>query len=100
MRSLAAWAGVVFLFVGSAIAAEGGAVTVHKRWRAEDSTQRWIVKESAEAWQPNETAIIVCDMWDSHHCLNAVRRCVEVAPRMNEVLKSARGKGMLIIHAP
>ena len=34
---------------------------------------------------PQPDAIIVCDMWDSHHCLNAVRRCVEVAPRMNRV---------------
>ena len=39
-------------------------------------------------------------MWDSHHCLNAVRRCVEIAPRMNEVLEKAREQGVLIIHAP
>ena len=39
-------------------------------------------------------------MWDSHHCLNAVRRVVEMAPRMNDVLKNARDRGVLIIHAP
>ncbi|HYT91542.1 MAG TPA: ThuA domain-containing protein, partial [Gemmataceae bacterium] len=39
-------------------------------------------------------------MWDSHHSLNAVRRVVEIAPRMNQVLEKARGLGMLIIHAP
>ncbi|GIS57958.1 MAG: hypothetical protein CM1200mP2_01830 [Planctomycetaceae bacterium] len=22
-------------------------------------------------WQPKQTAVIVCDMWDLHHCLNA-----------------------------
>ena len=27
-----------------------------------------------ETWEPKKTAIIVCDMWDAHHCLNAVRR--------------------------
>src|SRR6266545_4111339 len=51
-------------------------------------------------WNPKQTAVIVCDMWDSHHSLNAVRRVVEIAPRMNQVLEKARGLGMLIIHAP
>jgi nicotinamidase-related amidase len=53
-----------------------------------------------EAWQPRETAIIVCDMWDLHHCLNAVRRETEFAPRLEQVLKSARERGVTIIHAP
>lgn len=53
-----------------------------------------------ETWKPAETAIIVCDMWDAHHCLNAVRRVTEIAPRMNEVLEKARSHGVLIIHAP
>jgi nicotinamidase-related amidase/type 1 glutamine amidotransferase len=39
-------------------------------------------------------------MWDSHHCLNAVRRVVEMAPRMNAVLEAARKQGVTIIHAP
>ncbi|MCH8042677.1 MAG: ThuA domain-containing protein [Planctomycetes bacterium] len=51
-------------------------------------------------WNPRETAVVVCDMWDSHHCLNAVRRVTEMAPRMNQVLNIARDRGALIIHAP
>jgi nicotinamidase-related amidase/type 1 glutamine amidotransferase len=51
-------------------------------------------------WDPKQTAIIVCDMWDSHHCYNAVKRVTEIAPRMNLVLEKARGQGSLIIHAP
>jgi type 1 glutamine amidotransferase/nicotinamidase-related amidase len=39
-------------------------------------------------------------MWDLHHCLNATNRVAELAPRMNEVLKAARSRGVLIIHAP
>src|SRR5947199_5623274 len=74
-------------------------LTVHKRSRTE-SGSGYVVREATETWQPSQTAIIVCDMWDSHHCLNAVRRCVEMAPRMNEVLKKARDHGVLIIHAP
>lgn len=53
-----------------------------------------------EQWVPSRTAIIVCDMWDLHHCKNAVTRETEMAPRMNEVLEKARGQGVLIIHAP
>lgn len=53
-----------------------------------------------EQWLPSRTAIIVCDMWDLHHCKNAVTREVEMAPRMNEVLEKARKDGVLIIHAP
>lgn len=53
-----------------------------------------------EQWLPSRTAIIVCDMWDLHHCKNAVTREVEMAPRMDEVLEKARAAGVLILHAP
>ena len=46
----------------------------------------------SETWEPKETAIIVCDMWDLHHCKNAVLRITEMAPRMNAVLEE-RGLG-------
>jgi lysophospholipase L1-like esterase/nicotinamidase-related amidase len=54
----------------------------------------------AETWLPSRTAVIVCDMWDLHHCKNAVIREAEMAPRMNAVLETARAAGVLIIHAP
>ena len=44
--------------------------------------------------------MIVCDVWDLHHCLNAVRRLEQFAPRLNEVLAEARRRGCTIIHAP
>lgn len=53
-----------------------------------------------ETWSAKETAVIVCDVWDAHHCLNAVRRMEEFAPRMNDVLKEARKRGATIIHSP
>jgi nicotinamidase-related amidase len=52
------------------------------------------------AWQPKETVIIVCDMWDQHHCPTAVKRVRELAPRINAVLEKARGLGVFVIHAP
>jgi nicotinamidase-related amidase len=39
-------------------------------------------------------------MWEAHHCVSAMRRVVEMAPRMNEVLTSLRTEGALIVHAP
>ena len=64
----------------------------------ENGSFRTVTKE--QLWPADKTAIIVCDMWDAHHCLNAVRREEEMVPRMNEVLEKARGRGVFIIHAP
>ena len=58
------------------------------------------VRFQQQEWQGTKSAVIVCDMWDSHHCKNAVDRVTEMAPRMNNVLKTARALGALIIHAP
>src|SRR5260370_15204237 len=69
------------------------------RSRADDNgTFRVVTK--GQQWPAHKSAIIVCDMWDAHHCLNAVRREEEMVPRMNEVLEKARDQGVIIIHAP
>src|SRR5262249_26152298 len=88
-----------FLFALTITSAVTADITVQKRSRVENAGS-WTTKETTENWPPKNTAILVCDVWDSRHCLNAVRRCVEMAPRMNEVLKKARDQGVLIIHAP
>jgi type 1 glutamine amidotransferase/nicotinamidase-related amidase len=97
------WAvGLIVLLAPPALSAEGPAgdtITVHKRSRAEEGGA-FVVREVVEKWEPKQTAIIVCDMWDAHPCLNAVRRAEEMAPRMNQVLENARQRGALIIHAP
>ncbi|MEX2214141.1 MAG: ThuA domain-containing protein [Phycisphaeraceae bacterium] len=84
----------------SGIAADS--LTVTKRSRVESKTEAgtFDVITKAETWNPKESVIIVCDVWDAHHCLNAVRRVEEMAPRMNQVIEKARGQGFLIIHAP
>jgi nicotinamidase-related amidase len=53
-----------------------------------------------QSWNPAQTAVIICDTWDLHHCQNAVRRLEEFAPRINELAKRARAEGAVIIHAP
>lgn len=89
-------------WAGAATAADppqDGLIAVEKRSRTQRDGQ-FVVEQKAERWKPAETAIIVCDVWDSHHCLNAVRRVEELAPRMNQVLEAARRRGVLIVHAP
>ena len=86
-----------------ALSALGGeTLTLHTRTRAPsvggESSSRLV--ESQAQWDPAHTAVVVCDMWDKHHCPDATERVGEMAPRMNEVLKAARGKGMFIIHCP
>jgi nicotinamidase-related amidase len=51
-------------------------------------------------WDPARAAVIICDMWDDHHCVSAAARVAEMAPRMNEVVEGLRTQGALIIHAP
>lgn len=46
------------------------------------------------------TALILCDVWDLHHCRNATDRVKEVAPQIDQVARYLRQQGCLIIHAP
>jgi nicotinamidase-related amidase/type 1 glutamine amidotransferase len=82
--------------------AKAGKLVLTERLRVPSATDKGVyevVTKKAE-WDPKRTAVIVCDMWDTHHSLNAVRRVQEIAPRMNRVLEKARGLGAMIIHAP
>ena len=61
---------------------------------------QWQVENIRETWKPEETAIIICDMWDEHWCQTASARVAEIAPKMNEVVRKARALGVTIVHAP
>jgi nicotinamidase-related amidase len=74
--------------------------TLQKRVETKPGSGEFRVTSTAEKWNPRQTAIIVCDMWDLHHCKNAVTREGELAPRMNDLLEKARAQGVFIIHAP
>lgn len=75
-------------------------LTLQSQSETSAGSGRFHIKTRPEKWKPEETAIIVCDVWDLHHCLNAVRRLEEFAPRLNAVLKEARSRGVTIIHSP
>ncbi|HVW36905.1 MAG TPA: hypothetical protein VHB99_06355, partial [Pirellulales bacterium] len=69
---------------------------LHLRSRVETAagSGQFQVSASETEWDPAKTAIIVCDMWDRHWCRGATERVAEMAPRMNEVLKAARRRGV------
>lgn len=96
----------LFAFVVSAATglrtSDAGDLQLQLRYRQETSagSGRHHTLVRNETWKPTETALIVCDVWDSHHCLNAVRRVEEFAPRLNEVLKRLRQQHVTVIHAP
>src|SRR5207248_5348389 len=58
------------------------------------------VTESTLRWDVAQTAIIICDMWDAHTCSLSAQRVAALAPRMNQVVNTARSLGVMIIHAP
>src|SRR5438094_877251 len=105
-RSLLALAALLLAGLSTNGAAEekvtkGEKLKVTLRYRvAGKDPEKYEVVTAGYYWMPSQTAVIVCDMWDTHHCLNAVRRVDELGPRMNQVLEKARNQGVFIIHAP
>jgi len=91
---------VTGLFFVEASFADDLALQLQYQTETDTSSGRYHRLVRQETWQPEETAVIVCDMWDLHHCLNAVRRVEEFAPRLNELLAEARRLGVTIIHSP
>jgi hypothetical protein len=100
-RTVAAVAMAAVLAPGPEARAFDGEEKMDLRLRSRvEADGKFRLIETPATWASKETAIIVCDMWDLHHCLNAVRREGEMAPVMERVLKAAREKGVTIIHAP
>jgi len=66
----------------------------------ENSERNYQVSTKNQSWKASQTAVIICDMWDSHHCYRAVQRQAQMVPRMEKVLNQLRSKGVTLIHAP
>ncbi|HXT60479.1 MAG TPA: isochorismatase family protein [Pirellulales bacterium] len=107
LRILPALAGLVMACLpapgaNSSFARAAEPLRLHLRGRAPVTANgdQFQVAASEVEWDPAKTAIIVCDMWNQHWCRGATERVAEMAPRMNEVLKAARSRGVLVIHCP
>ena len=88
------------LLLPLALAAETLSLPARSRAETSPGSGEWRSTEKSLQWNAAKTAIVVCDMWDRHWCPSATERVAEMAPRMNEVLKAARAKGVFIIHCP
>lgn len=75
-------------------------LTTRTRILADSQKQSFDVVDSIQVWKENETAVIVCDMWDKHWCPSATARVAELAPEMDNLITIMRNKGLKIVHAP
>lgn len=97
---LAVCCGLLTSVAGAAEPSGSLAVSLRDRIETGPGSGRHHIRTTPETWVPAETAIILCDVWDAHHCLRAVQRGTELAPRLNEVVEELRRRGATVIHAP
>ena len=96
LPACAAW----FLLPTSA-ADDASTLKLNLRSRVKPAGQgEFAVVEKKASWDPKKTALIICDMWDDHWCKSATKRVGELTGPVNETVKSARARGIFIIHAP
>ncbi len=79
---------------------EAATIDLPLRSHAKDAAPGDEATQNSVTWEGAKTAVIICDMWDTHTCPNAAARVAEMAPRVNEFATAARAKGALIIHCP
>ena len=71
-----------------------GTLSLHARRRNGKLT------ETTLHWDVAKTSIVICDMWNAHTCALSAQRVAALAPRMNQVVNTARSLGVMIVHAP
>ena len=91
---------VLIFFLTLSACQSNNYIILKARKQKKQENGQWETSIKKIHWDPEETAIIICDMWDRHWCDNATKRVAEMAPRMNKVISEARKKGITIIHAP
>jgi hypothetical protein len=96
MRPLNYFLLLVFLFINNFAFAQDNRerriplpVTLQQR-----TGETLTVTNRVENWKPEETAIIVCDMWDKHWCSKATARWVPLSEKIESVLNTARSNGI------
>lgn len=106
MRSilLFAWLTANVVFASTSQAAEPTKEPLSLQVRLQQPTKegsgRYHLVHRSQNWSAAQTAVIVCDVWDSHTSVNAVRRVNQIAPRINQLCNALRNQGATIIHAP
>lgn len=98
----AGFCAAVLILILPAVADPGSEIEVQLRrqipWK--EGVDRYLPVVEQQRWRIDRVAVIICDVWDSHHCLNAVRRVGELAPQIDALASRMREQGATIIHAP
>ncbi len=102
IQSLTRWFALLAFVATAALPAQAEPLplSTRARLRSKKDTNDWVLQNATTQWESTRTAVVVCDMWDKHHCPDATERVGEMAPRMNEMIRAARARGCLIIHCP
>jgi CBS-domain-containing membrane protein len=87
------------LFMSSSAMSDDFVLSLRRQEKSETSDHQYVRTTKAETWSPAETAVIVCDVWDKHHSINAVRRMEERRVNQLPVVDATRRLvGALHIH--
>src|SRR5689334_927630 len=102
MVRLSLLAAILLLSAAGASDSSGGKIRLKLRSRVQPfkGSAEWQSVSFERAYPVNETAIVICDMWDKHWCSGAVRRVNELVKVMAPLIDQARARGVQIIHAP
>jgi nicotinamidase-related amidase len=90
---------VKWLLLAAAVTT-GVTIPIRSRVEVYRGSNEWREVTVNEQIDPARTAIILCDLWDKHWCRGATARVGVLTEKINPVLRAARAKGILIIHAP
>jgi nicotinamidase-related amidase len=91
---------ISFLVYLVSIPLHAGDISLKTRFQEKRDNNAFETIQKRQVIAAEQTAIVVCDMWDKHWCKGATQRVAEMAPRMNAVISKARDQGVLIIHCP
>lgn len=77
-------------------------LNLRNRQQGVDSKGYQIWKENVftQVIEAERTAILICDVWDTHWSSGARERLDVMVPRMNDVVNEARDRGVNLIHSP
>ena len=91
---------VSLLVTSGPILADPLTVTLRSRTQPFKGSEDWSEVALTTTVKPEETALVLCDIWDKHWCESATKRCDVIAKRAAEVAKSMRAKGVFVVHCP
>ena len=77
-----------------------GSLSLRTRVETFKGSGRWDEVVVEDYFAPDESALLICDMWDTHWCRIAVARGNVLADRIDALVKAARRTGVQIVHSP